>query len=269
MLTEKTFTVDSFTMNYAEGPQSGMPLVFLHGATLWWKDFEPLFQPLEKNWHIYACDMRGHGKSSRTPGKYRAVDFFPDVVNFIQKQIQEPVVLVGHSNGGVLALLTAAKIPELVQGIILLDPSVCFRDTTLQSIPLLNDWFVGMVDILNLTRSVKEVVAPFMSDLDETGLHEVESMIQSVDPEFIYMMGNNQFFVDLDLEHMANKVKCPTLLLYGETELMGIVRDSDVEFIREHIPQTVAYQIKGAGHSPHWDKTETTIEHIASFLKTI
>jgi pimeloyl-ACP methyl ester carboxylesterase len=52
MLTEKNFTVDGFTMNYAEGPQNGAPLVFLHGATSWWHDFEPLFQSLEQNWHI-------------------------------------------------------------------------------------------------------------------------------------------------------------------------------------------------------------------------
>jgi pimeloyl-ACP methyl ester carboxylesterase len=56
MLTEKTFTVNGYSMNYAEGPRSGAPLIFLHGATLWWKDFEPLFQSLEQNWHIHACE---------------------------------------------------------------------------------------------------------------------------------------------------------------------------------------------------------------------
>jgi pimeloyl-ACP methyl ester carboxylesterase len=268
MLTEKTFTFDGYSMNYSESQQSGAPLVFLHGATLWWKDFEPLFQPLEKSWHVYTCDMRGHGKSNRTPGKYRAVDFASDVVAFIQKQIREPVVLVGHSNGGIIALLTAAQIPELVRAVILLDPAVALRNSALQSM-LISDWVTGVGEILNSTRSVKEVVTAYIPNIDEAGLQETESMIRSVDPEFVTVMANNKFLDGLDLEISLSKITCPALLLYGELELTGIVRDSDVDFIKQYIPQTVAYQIRGAGHSPHWDQTDTTLEHITNFLKTI
>jgi pimeloyl-ACP methyl ester carboxylesterase len=92
--------------------------------------------------------MRGHGRSSRTPGNYRAVDFATDVVDFIQKQIREPVVLVGHSNGGTLALLTATQIPDLVRGVILLDPAILLRNATIQSMPICA-WFAGVNDILN------------------------------------------------------------------------------------------------------------------------
>lgn len=268
MLTEKTFTVNGYSMNYAEGPRSGAPLIFLHGATLWWQDFEPLSQSLEQSWHIHACDMRGHGKSSRTPGKYRAVDFCPDIAALIQQQIKQPAVLVGHSNGGTISLLTAAQFPELVKAIILLDPSVGLRNSTVQSMSI-GEWFAGVTDIFNGMLSVKDGVSSFMLDIGEAELPEIESMIRSVDPEFVSVMLNNNFFDDLDLEQAANKVKCPTLLLYGELELQGIVRDSDVEFLKRHIPQIVAHQIKGAGHSPHWEQTETTLEHINNFLKTI
>lgn len=269
MLTEKTFTVDGFSMNYAEGPQNGAPLVFLHGATTWWKDFEPL-EPLTQSWHIYACDMRGHGASSRTPGKYRGINFSADVVDFIQKQIQEPVVLVGHSNGGVLALLIAAQIPELVRAIILLDPAVFFRNAMPTSTPI-DEWFVAVANVLNSTRTVQEVISPLFPGIDETELQGIESMIRSVDPEFVSMILNNQFFDGVDLEQVVVKVKCPTLLLYGELDLGlgGVVSESDVEILENHIPQIIAHQIKGAGHSPHWEQTETTLGHINNFLKAI
>jgi pimeloyl-ACP methyl ester carboxylesterase len=269
MLTEKTFTVDGFSMNYAEGPQNGAPLVFLHGATLWWKDFEPLFQSLEQNWHVYACDMRGHGKSSRTPGKYRAVDFFPDVVNFIQKQIQGPVVLVGHSNGGTLALLTAAQIPELVRAVILLDPATLARNTPIQSVPGAGDWIIGVGDVLESRRSAKDFILEFNSEADEVELQNTESMIRSIDPEFISVMVKNKFFDGLKLEVVLTEVLCPTLLLCGDLELGSLVSESEMEFIKQHIPQLTYVHIKGAGHSPHWDQTETTLEHISSFLETI
>jgi pimeloyl-ACP methyl ester carboxylesterase len=270
MLTEKTFTVDGFSMNYAEGPQAGTPLVFLHGATTWWRDIEPLIQSLMQNWHIYACDMRGHGKSSRTPGNYRAVDFSPDIVAFVQEQIREPVVLIGHSNGGTLALLSAAQIPELVRAIILLDPAVFYRNAILLS-TLTDEWFVAVADVLNSTRTAKEAISPLFPGVDETVVQGIESMIRIVDPEFVSVMLNNQFFDGLDLEQVADKVKCPTLHLYGELDLGlgGVVRESDVEFLKQHIPQIITHQIKGAGHSPHWEQTETTLGHITDFLKTI
>ena len=80
MLAEKQFETGLVTINYAEGRPVGAPLVLLHGATLHWQDYEPLLPELEKHWHIYACDLRGHGKSSRVSSGYQAVDFIPDTV---------------------------------------------------------------------------------------------------------------------------------------------------------------------------------------------
>jgi len=269
MLTEKTFTVDGFSMNYAEGPENGPPLVFLHGATLWWKDFEPLFQTLEKSWHIYACDMRGHGKSSRTPGKYRAVDFYPDIVAFIQSQVREPVILVGHSNGGIFALLTAAHIPELVRAIILLDPATDLRNTLIQSVPGPGDWIVGVGKVLASQLSVEEFIREFNPEIDDAGLQDTESMIRSVDPEFVSVMLEDKFFEGLNLEEALSKVRCPTLLLYGELESGSLVPETEVAFIKQYVPQMIAHLIDDTGHSPHWEQTEITLGHIQDFLKAI
>jgi len=122
---------------------------------------------------------------------------------------------------------------------------------------------------LNSTRSAKEVFTALFPDIDEAGWQGMGSMVQSCDPEFLSVMLNNQFFEGLDLEETASKVRCPTLLLYGELELWGVVRDSDVEFLKQTIPQTISLCIEGAGHAPHWDQTETTLGHITNFLKTI
>jgi pimeloyl-ACP methyl ester carboxylesterase len=269
MLTEKTFTVDGFSMNYAEGPQAGAPLVLIHGATLWWKDFEPLFPSLIQNWHIYACDMRGHGKSSRTPGKYRAIDFSTDIVTFVQKQIQNSVVLIGHSNGGTLALLTAAQIPELVRAVILLEPVTIARNTPIQSIPGPGDWIIGVGDVLESRRSARDFILEFSPEADEVELQNTESLIRSVDPEFISVMVKNKFFDGLQLEETLTKVLCPTLLLYGDVELGSLVPEREVEFLKNHIPQITTGHIESTGHFPHSGQTETTIEHIDNFLKTI
>jgi pimeloyl-ACP methyl ester carboxylesterase len=267
MLIEKTFTTGEFTMNYGEGPQNGAPLVLLHGATLWWRDFEPIIPSLMQSWQVYACDMRGHGKSSHTPGKYRALDFASDVIQFIQTQIQEPVVIIGHSGGGIYTLIVAGQIPKMVQASILLDPATIARNTPIQSIRGPGDWVIGIGDVFESRRAMKDFLLESNPDIDELGLQITESMIRSIDPDFISTLIKNRFCDDLNLEQELTKITCPALMLYGTLELGSIVPESEVEFLKQHIPQITAVRISGAGHSPHWEQTQATIGYIYDFLK--
>ena len=68
MLKEQPFDTGRVTINYAEGPASGPPLVLLHGIISRWQYFLPIIPNLSIRWHIYALDFRGHGKSGRVPG---------------------------------------------------------------------------------------------------------------------------------------------------------------------------------------------------------
>ena len=110
-LPKNIFDTGTLTINYAEGPANGSPLVLLHGGTARWQELNPLITELEHHWHVYACDKRGHGRSDRAAA-YRMVDFFPDTAAFIRDHIGAPTVLLGHSGGAIVALGVAAQIPE-------------------------------------------------------------------------------------------------------------------------------------------------------------
>ncbi len=121
MLAEKTFQTNSGILNYAEGPNSGPPLVLLHGITGNWTHFMPLMATLSQRWHIYAPDFRGHGKSSHIPGQYRGVDYAEDIIQFIRSELDESPAVFGHSLGGCVGILVAAHHPELVRALIVGD----------------------------------------------------------------------------------------------------------------------------------------------------
>ena len=70
MLTEKSFDTGEIVINFAEGETAGPPLVMLHGSSLNWQSYEEFIPTLEQSWHIYACDLRGHGKSGRAKSGY-------------------------------------------------------------------------------------------------------------------------------------------------------------------------------------------------------
>jgi len=69
MIVEKSFQTESGILNYAEGPESGPPLVLLHGITSNWKLFMRLLPTLSQRWHIYAPDFRGKDEQGHRQGK--------------------------------------------------------------------------------------------------------------------------------------------------------------------------------------------------------
>jgi pimeloyl-ACP methyl ester carboxylesterase len=264
MLTEKRFDTGTLTINYAEGPANGSSLVLLHGGTARWQELNPLITELEHHWHVYACDKRGHGKSDRA-ASYRVVDFFPDTVTFIKHHIGAPTVLLGHSGGAIVALGVAAQIPELIQAVIVLDPPLFLREESLKS-SYVYSYFLGVYHIITQQRTAHEVFSELFPDIDEAGVQHLEEMIRLVDLGFVKVLLEDRYFEGLDARRLLEKVTCPTLLLYGEIEKGAVVRDKDVEYFLDHIPNGTAIQIKDAGHLLQWDQPVRTLKHIEEFL---
>src|SRR6266567_3422376 len=105
-------------LNYAEGASSGPPLVLLHGGSARWQSVLPLLPELSQHWHIYAPDLRGHGKSGSVPGGYRLLDYTADIEAFLKQVVKEPAVLFGHSLGGHIAIMVAAWYPHRIRALI-------------------------------------------------------------------------------------------------------------------------------------------------------
>ena len=70
---------------------------------------------------VVAVDLRGHGRSGRAD-RYRHNDYAADVARVIEQVSTGPVVVFGHSLGGVVAVSLAQSRPELVAGLVLGDP---------------------------------------------------------------------------------------------------------------------------------------------------
>jgi len=123
MLTEKTYQKDELTLNYAEGPDAGPPILFLHGLNDRWQFFQPLMPWLSQRYHVYALDFRGHGTSSHTP-PYRYIDHINDTIEFIKEIIGEKTTIYGTALGGMVSLMVAAKRPDLIKALIFGDANI-------------------------------------------------------------------------------------------------------------------------------------------------
>jgi pimeloyl-ACP methyl ester carboxylesterase len=132
MLQEKTFNTGEVTISYAEGEPTGPPLVLVHGFADKWQTFQPIIATLAQNWHIYAPDLRGHGKSEKKPGAYRYRDYLNDLERFMDDVVSEPAVLFGHSMGGVISIMYAANHPEKTRALIIGDSPLNFKEGQFQ-----------------------------------------------------------------------------------------------------------------------------------------
>src|SRR5438067_110802 len=109
MLTERAFDAGAVSLNYAEGPPSGPPLVLLHGGGLRWQSFLPVLPLLGWRSHIYALDLRGHGRSGHVTRAYGHTDHGGEVIRFLHEVVREPAGLLGLSLGAIVAVEVAAE----------------------------------------------------------------------------------------------------------------------------------------------------------------
>jgi pimeloyl-ACP methyl ester carboxylesterase len=105
-----------------EWSDSGTPLVLVHGfgnEAHIWDDFAPLVAP---HYRTVAVDLRGHGDSAHDPEHRYDYDFHVADLEAVTAALGiDRLVLVGHSFGGRTSMLFAAKHPERMAGLVIVD----------------------------------------------------------------------------------------------------------------------------------------------------
>ncbi|MEV6612115.1 alpha/beta hydrolase [Kutzneria sp. NPDC051319] len=112
---------------------SGPGIVLLHGlmgrATTWW----PAAQWLVRYGRVVGLDARGHGRNTHRGGVWRTEDFASDAAAVIRDLDLGPAAVIGHSMGGLHALVLAALEPNLVRGVVVEDFAPDQRGRTVDS----------------------------------------------------------------------------------------------------------------------------------------
>ena len=111
---------DIFGLHYYEAGE-GKPLVFLHAQGTDSTSFGSVIPKLAKQYHVYAVDCFGHGKSLHNPKLYTLRACAEAVSDFIREVVKDKCTILGHSSGGLIAAQIAAE-TNLCERLILEDP---------------------------------------------------------------------------------------------------------------------------------------------------
>lgn len=277
---EKVYEAGEVRINYAEGRAGGPPIVFLHGIGRNWRDCLPL-TPALSGWHVLALDLRGHGKSSRTPDGYRISDYASDVTAFLTSVPASPPVIFGHSLGGVIAMLVAAKHPDWVRAIIMGD-SVLARDTLAHSMyqELLNGLYHvaqqgGSLHAMAERLAKLEIPIPGLPGKfaigelpgnNQASLLKWAECLQQLDPEAMQATVDGRTFQGFDPWTLLAQINCPMLVLQATPDLGGLMSDKEVAKILQLRPRAQVARLRLLGHALHLQRAQPVIEALSSFL---
>jgi pimeloyl-ACP methyl ester carboxylesterase len=264
---EQLFDTGEVMLNYGTAGSAEQPaLVLIPGQTESWWGYEAAMELLKERFQIYAVDLRGQGRSSRTPGRYTLDNFGNDLVRLVAFRIGRPVIVSGLSSGGVIAAwLSAYAPPGMLRGALYEDPPLFTSEVApdrgpgirqgivgpmlaLQNKYLGDQWTVG--DEEGCAKAVEEAmratppqivkaIGKFLPSFGED-LAARRQMMREYDPEWARAFMTGTVGASCDHARMLGAVKCPVLFTHhfrwidGKTgRLVGAISDLQVARVRE------------------------------------
>jgi len=270
-MKEKLFNFENVHLNYVETnlSLSNMPLLLIHGGTARWNTFETIISDLGKVAHVYAVDLRGHGLSGRKNQNYRLRDYVEDMTIFLKKCITKPSLIFGHSLGGMIALMIAAKHPLLVKGVIIGDAPLT-REVLKEGSNELTKWrdkiqYYHMNQIE--TKTAKETDFK-SSNTRKRLINEMMTNLTYMDPDVLTTMIDRfeDTYAGYKVEDLFPRIQCPMLLLQGNPKLGGVISDKEAQKALKMSPNLQHKKIKNAGHTLHLEDKEEVLAIVKPFI---
>lgn len=109
-------------LNFAAGPASGRtPLLLIPGQGATWQDYAPVLPGLAEHFDVIAVDVHGHGKSTWNRADYNIRTIADDLLALAEIRFDRPIMVSGHSSGGLIAARMAAVNPTAVAKLVIED----------------------------------------------------------------------------------------------------------------------------------------------------
>jgi pimeloyl-ACP methyl ester carboxylesterase len=272
---EKTVDLGEVAMNYAEtGSPSNSPLLLIPGQTESWWGYESAMALLEKDFHVFAVDLRGQGRSTWTPARYTLDNMGNDLVRFIARVVKRPVITSGCSSGGLLSgWLSAFAMPGQLRGALYEDPpffaseiNPLYGQSLKQAIGAMfrlnttylgDQWSVGDWEGLRAAAKLDSSAFLRMIPFPE----EPPQNLKEYDPEWGRAFWEGTVARSCPHEKLLAQVKVPVLFTHHfrtigpDGNLIGAISDLQAEKVREIVTATgvpFEYQsLPDAAHAMH------------------
>lgn len=276
-LEERIYTVNGQRVHTVEAGRRGRQVALLiHGWSSSWYAVSPLIGLLAQRFHCIAVDLPGYGESPPLPRRATIPRYVELLADLIEQVTDGPVVLVGHSMGGMISLAMAEKYSVLIDRMVLLSPTISGRLSTfinlfISPITLMERFglgslivssveriFVGLSDRLMRPASFAERTGITRQDYERIR-HDVRRPGQGrVRAECFRAMRDN------DLRGRIGRIETPALVLWGAEDNTVPLRDAGV--VADEWPHADLRIMPKAGHWAHFEVPDLTRRMVAAYL---
>jgi len=251
------------------GPAQGRSIVLVHGFSVPYYIWDPTFEALvDAGYRVLRYDLFGRGYSDRPDVNYDGRLFQQQLDELLERLgIALPVDLIGLSMGGAIVVDYAARHPDRVHSLVLIDPAHQGREArTLMDLPLVGEYLMAV-------RMAPGMAASQLSDFVHPELFPdwpARYRIQMQYPGFrraILSTLRHYFHED----HWAayetvGALNKPVLLIWGR-------EDTTIPFSQsKQVQETLGASllaIGGAGHIPQYEKPEVVNSELLRFLEEL
>ena len=262
---DRDLVVDGLRLRLLDwGGDGRTPLLLLHGFTGHAHAWDTLSIALQPHFHVYALDQRGHGDSDPAD-TYGAIAAFDDLSGVIAQLGLTSLILVGLSMGGRNAMYFAAKRPDLVQKLVVVDigPEVSRRAAETPAGPPEPDTW----------DSIEQAAQHLHRGNPYPGIHYFrwvasQSLRTRADGSLVWAWHPSVKLRrspgDVDWWAVVRAITPPTLVLRGEESR---VLDRDVaERMARELPHGRLVEIPRAVHTLHEDNPDAVLAALMQFL---
>jgi pimeloyl-ACP methyl ester carboxylesterase len=262
--------------------ESGSPrrpmALLLHGWSSSSYAFSPLIPFFSERFRTLAIDLPGYGDSPRLP-KRTTITLYADLLAALIKQLSDkPVVLVGHSMGGMISITLALRYPELVERMVLLCPAISGH---------LSLWINVMISPITyleqfgLASSLIGLIEPQLFTITDALMKPASFAERSGITEAAYQRlrtdarrpGQGEVRAECyralyegDLRGKLGQITTPALVLWGMEDNTVPLRDASA--VADEWPNADLRVIPKAGHWPQFETPDITQRYMRAFLST-
>jgi pimeloyl-ACP methyl ester carboxylesterase len=243
---------DIFYETYGQKNTLHPPVLLIHGSTSDGPtDWGDIPTALAAHYHVLVPDCRGHGHSNNPNNSYSFKELANDAATFIRALGHERAHMIGHSNGGNVALVALVEHPDVIQSCILQAANAYVTQYLIDREPEVFD-----------PERVKREAPEWMHEM--IALHS-EVNGQEYWRDLLHMTMKEIISEPNYTPEQLSKVKKPTLVIMGADDTVN-APDRHAQFIAENISNAELWIPEATGHTVHKERREEWLTKVLDFL---
>lgn len=238
---------------YGEDEPDRAPIVLIHGSTIdSHTDWDSITPELARHYRVFAPDCRGHGRSNNPHMTYSFKELADDVAMFVHAMGYERAHIIGHSNGGNIALVTLMEHPEVVQTCILQAANAYVTRYLVEREP-------KVFDAERVAREASEWRNEMITLHSEVNGKEYWRDLLWLTMKEILSEPN---YSPAELR----RIDKPVLVIMGAEDKVN-APDEHAQYISNNIPNAELWIPEKTGHNVHLERREEWLAKVLDFLE--